>query len=222
MTKSKKLAFAGLIGLFMVAGLPGMAMAQQDVSNQNIPRLQYQDADVREALRALFNTVGVSYTIGQDVQGTVTVDLKDQTFETCLQAITRQVDATYRIEAGIYQIVKREADTSAIPDQTAPTNLTNGKSIRVIRILHADPALIALLLGPMKGSQVYGGPPEMTSLGRLKKGQGGGGGMGGSGGGLGSGGSGGGLGGSSGGMGGSSGGFGGGSSGGSGGGGGRF
>ncbi len=202
MTKTMRMAFAGLLGLFMVGGLPSMSLAQQgDISNQNIPSLEYQDADVREALRALFRTVGVSYTIAPDVQGTITVALKNVTFETALLNILRQVDATYRVEVGIYQIVKREQQPTTEgggPTVAVPTEGNN--VVRVIRIRHADPALIAMLLGKDKGTQSYQAPPELTSLSRMVSGGGGGGG--GFGGGMGGMGGGGGFGGGMGGMGG--------------------
>ncbi len=228
-------ALAGLLGLLMLGGLPATSMAQQDVSGQIIPSLEFEQADVREALRSLFRSVGVSYTIAPEVQGTVTVSLKNVTFETALQNITRQVDATYRVEGGVYQIVRRVQDVGAETGTPPPITNTTGKVIRRIFIRTADPALIALLLGPQKGSQYYQGGPEITSLGRFigggqqggQGGQGGGGfgggGLGGGGGGFGGGGLGGGGGGGfgGGGFGGGGGGFGGGSGGGGVGGGGR-
>jgi hypothetical protein len=216
MTTTTKKAFASVLGLLMLGGLPAMSVAQQDVSNQIIPSLEFEQADVREALRSLFRSVGVSYSIAPEVQGTVTVSLKSVTFETALQNITRQVDATYRVEAGIYQIVRRVQDNA--PESTLPTDVPGkgtGKVIRRVFIRTADPALIALLLGPNKGSQRYSGGPEITSLGRFMNAGGNGGGGGGYGGGSGSGGFGGGgsgYGGGSFGGGGSSGGFGGGGS----------
>jgi hypothetical protein len=206
MTKSRKMAFAGLLGALMFAGLPCAVFAQQDVLNQNIPSLEYEQADVREALRALFHAVNVSYTIAPDVQGTVTVSLKNITFETALQNITRQVDATYRYEGGIFEIVHREVVNPTVEPGQDTNNLGNNHVIRVIKIRSVDPALIAMLLGKKGGSQQYSGAPEITSMGRLRTGSGGG--MGGGGGGLGGGG--GGLGGGGGGLGGGGGGLGGG------------
>jgi hypothetical protein len=192
MKLTTKAAFAGILGAIMLGGLPSMVIAQQDPSNKNIPSLQYEGADVREALRALFHSVNVSYSIAPEVQGSITVDLKDQTFETCLQAITRQVDATYRIEGGIYYIVKREDNVVGPGQETPVVNPGDGKRVGFIKILHADPALIALLLGPAKGSQRYTGYPEITQLSYAKSNGGGsGGGLGGGSGGLGSGGGGG-------------------------------
>ena len=96
-----KIAFGAAMGTLLLAGAPTAAFAQNDVSGKNISSLDYESADVREALRALFKNVGVSYTIASDVQGLVTVHLRNIPFEAALQQITRQVDATYRIEGGV-------------------------------------------------------------------------------------------------------------------------
>lgn len=203
MKKTSKIAMGMALALTLVSALPLMAFAQ-DTSflNKQIPSLDYQGADVREALRGLFKSVNASYSVAQDVQGTITVTLKNVTFETALQNITRQVDATYKIEGGVINIIKRTIDKVDInASENAPIP-TNNKVVRRIKIRSADPAFIALMLGGREGSQIYAGYPEISSR---QKGGGSSGGFGGSGG----------IGGSSGGRGGSSGGgFGGGSSGG--------
>ena len=102
-----------LISAALMAGLfaftPMKASAQGgDVSGQIIPSLELNEADVREALKILFRSVNVSYSIAPDVQGTITLSLKNVPFETALRNITNQVDATYRVEGGVYQIIRRE------------------------------------------------------------------------------------------------------------------
>jgi hypothetical protein len=47
----------------------------------------------------------------------VTASLKDVTFDTALQNLLRQVDATYRIEGGVYNIILR------VPDEPTIDNL---------------------------------------------------------------------------------------------------
>jgi len=212
MKLNTKLALAAVFGATLFCALPSSALAQDDPSQKNIPSLEYEQADVREALRALFKNVGVSYTIAPEVQGTITVSLKNVTFETALQNITRQVDATYRIEGGIYQIVRREVDATGTQTGEVPTVATgDGKQwIRLRLIKHADPQLIFLLIGQQGGSQDFSLYPERTTISNTPSGGGGGGGGGlgggggqGGGGGLGgSGGGGGGFGGGSGGGGG--------------------
>lgn len=75
--------------------------------NSGLMDLEMSQADVREALRAVFKRADVSYTISPDVQGVVTVSLRNVTLDVALLNVTRQVDATFRIEGGVYQVVKR-------------------------------------------------------------------------------------------------------------------
>lgn len=184
MNKALKSMYGGSFALLLMGGLPLAGHAQQDITQTDIPSLDFQSADVREAIRSLFRTVGGSYTMDANVQGTITAGLKHVPFETALQQVLRQVDATYRVEGGIFQIIKRvEKSTITDADPTPPT-ISGGKTLRTIKILHADPALIALLLS---GSQNYNLPSEITSLLRLRSGGGNGGGFGGGAGGFGSG-----------------------------------
>ncbi len=166
MTKSFKVALAVVAGLTMIGGTSSRALAQVDPQNQIIPTLELQDADVREALRALFKNVSISYSIAPDVQGAVTVSLRNQTFEACLRNILNQVDATYRVEGGVYQIIKREA--APVPENNgnggaqAPPPAT--RIIRRIQIQSADPQLIAILIGSENGNSSYSLPPEITAV----------------------------------------------------------
>ena len=172
------LTLGAMLAIGMLAGAPVKAMAQ-DVGGQIIPSLELDSADVREALRALFKNVGVSYSIAPEVQGTVTVSLRNVTFEAALQNILKQVNATYRVEGGIYQIVLKE-ETRA-PDVTGP-EVGGGRPTTVVRRLKvrsADPQLIITLLS---GSQSTGVAPEESTIFNTRSGGGGGqGGMGGGG-----------------------------------------
>jgi type II secretory pathway component GspD/PulD (secretin) len=202
MTKTLRFAFGAALGVLLLAGIPTAAFAQDDPGQKNIASLEFEQTDVREALRALFKNVGVSYTIAPEVQGTITVSLKNVPFETALQNITRQVDATYRIEGGVYQIVKREEPPVAGTNQEQIGVTPSNKVRRRIKIRYADPQFIATLLGPANGSQNFGLAPEISTVSNTPASQGGGGG--GLGGGLGGGGGigGGGIGGGGGGLGG--------------------
>ena len=103
------LAAASLSGVVLMNVAPALA---QGIGGNNIAALDYNQTDVREALRNLFKMSGVSYTIAPDIQGTVTLSLRNVPFDTALQNLTRQVDATYRIEGGVYQIVPQEENPS--------------------------------------------------------------------------------------------------------------
>src|SRR5579862_8953344 len=132
MTKNIKLAISAALGLAMLGGIPMSAHAQTDPANQVIPSLDLDAVDVREALRALFKSVGVSYSIAPEVQGTVTVNLKNVRFDTALQNILKQCDATYRVEGGVYQIIKREEPTPTNPNDNQTQGPANNKVRRKV------------------------------------------------------------------------------------------
>jgi hypothetical protein len=219
-SKTVKLALGALMGIALVGALPVSAFAQDDPGTKIIPKVEYDQADVRDVLKALFKSVGnPSYTIDQNVLGTITTNLTNVTLDVALQNILRQVDATYRLEAGTYQIIKKQIDTGSLPTDNTSVAPTTNKVIRRIQIKYGDPLVIALLVGTDKGSQDFSLFPERSTIinGSALGGSGGGGGGGGfGGGGFGGGGGGGGFGGGGGG------GFGGGGGGGFGGGGGGF
>ncbi len=96
---------SSLLALLLLSAVAG---AQRDVTVQNIPALDAEGDDVRETVRRLFLLIGMPYSIAVDVQGTVNARLRNVPFETALQNVLRQVDATYRIGDGVYQIVRRE------------------------------------------------------------------------------------------------------------------
>ena len=207
-----KLCTLGSLAISLMAVAPS-AMAQNDPSNTRIPSLELNQADVRDALSTLFNNVkDVSYMVAPDVVGVVTARLKDVTFETALRNILQQVNATYRVEGGVYQILLKEVPnvTGGTTTPDLPTTSTDNKVTLRIKIRSSDPAYI---IGMLNGSFQPGTPPEISAMqGRgMMGGMGGmggfGGGMGGFGGGMG--GFGGGMGGFGGGMGGFGGGMGG-------------
>lgn len=90
-----------------------------DRSSTLVRALDLQSVDVREALRDLFREHLFGYTIATDVQGTVTLSLRNVTFDVALQNILRQVDATYRVNHGFYEVVHRP-DSPATPAEAWP------------------------------------------------------------------------------------------------------
>ena len=160
MNKRIKLALAAMLAIGMLAGAPVRALGQ-DVGNQIIPTLELDSADVREALRALFKNVGVSYSIAPEVQGLVTVSLRNVTFEAALQNILKQVNATYRVEGGIYQIVQKEEIGNPQGGGTPEVPTTSNKVIRRLKIRSADPLFIMTMLS---GSQSTSTAPEMSTV----------------------------------------------------------
>jgi type II secretory pathway component GspD/PulD (secretin) len=146
MNRTVKVVIAGAIGLAMFSGMPASATAQGQGGQGQIT-LDFDSADVREALRALFRTMGVSYSIAPAVQGTVTVHMHGMPFETALQNILKQVDATYRIVGGVYEIVPRDHEPEDPRGQGQVDPIPNNNHVvRKYRPLHADPLLLAMLI----------------------------------------------------------------------------
>ena len=171
------------LGLATMVVCPVKAMAQDDPGQKIIQSMELQQADVRDALRALFRNVNVNYSIAPEVQGTVTVSLKNVLFETALRYILGQVDATYRIESGVYQIIHKEAPPTIGGGQNPNTVLTPvNKVMKRIYIHSADPAFIFRMI---HGSTATNISPEISQGRGARSGSagGGGGGIGGGGGG---------------------------------------
>lgn len=155
-------AISAVLGGLLLSA-PMKAVAQTDPSDQVIPSLELDQADVRDALKMLFRTVNLNYTIASDVQGQVTVSLRNVPFETALRNILNQVDATYRREGGVYNIIRREAETVPVTtDQGATFQASEQKPIRRIRINKADPELIRLLLSG--DASAFNSSPESSTL----------------------------------------------------------
>lgn len=181
MGRNFKLALSAALGLAMLGGMPAIAHCQTDPADKMIPSLDFDAVDVREALRALFKSVDVSYSIAPEVQGTVTVNLKNVRFDTALQNILKQVDSTYRVEGGVYQIIKRE-EPKPIDNQPQEQTTNTNKVRRKVFVRKADPLFIAALIGQDKGNQSFSLSPEISTVIKTPSGGGGGGNGGGQGG----------------------------------------
>jgi hypothetical protein len=171
-----------------------------ELSNKKVT-LNLENADIRYALKLLFNSVGANYTLDPGVQGSVTLALTDVSFRTALESAIKGAGTplTYRVENNVYSIspkvetVLNPVDTNPEPE---PVKAPTTRTVK-IQINYADAIDLA---------QAFGGGVITSRLSQLGQ-QGGGGGFGG---GFGGGGFGGGQGGFGGGFGGNGGGFGGG------------
>jgi len=93
--------------------------------------LDFQNADVRVALRKLFMARGASFVISPDVQGNVTVTMRNTNFEAALQNLLRQVDATYRVEGGGYDVVRKDGDPALDVSKAAAITI-EGKYVYIV------------------------------------------------------------------------------------------
>ena len=106
MSNRKTLSLA-LVAALIVA-ISAVFACRVWAQGSGVSSYKFEQADVRQALQKIFQSAGISYSIAPDVQGVITVDLHNVVFETALQNLLRQVDATYRIEGGVYQVIRHE------------------------------------------------------------------------------------------------------------------
>lgn len=69
--------------------------------------IEMNGAQIEEAIRLLCKSAKKEYVIDSHVKGTVNVILKEATFEVAIEALANSVQATYKIENGVYRIVPK-------------------------------------------------------------------------------------------------------------------
>lgn len=74
-----------------------------------VDKFEANNENVREVLRSLFKKMGVAgYTIDPTVQGNVTLSLSRVPLSIALESLMRQVDASYRVDSGIYIVLSQQ------------------------------------------------------------------------------------------------------------------
>jgi len=96
-----------------------------------IKSFECKQEDVRDALRRLMAVNSTEYSIAPEVQGTITLTLRNVTFESALAYMLRQVDATYRIEGGVLMITPllRTVEGDALPPPPTPRSVGFGETL---------------------------------------------------------------------------------------------
>src|SRR5579872_1194924 len=123
----KRIFMTAAAAAMLAVGAPLAVHAQdnpnastQEINNKKVT-LNLENADIRYALKLLFQSVGANYTLDQNVQGTVTVSLTDVPFRTALESILRSAASanplTYRVENGVYNIAPKA------PEESGPTQV---------------------------------------------------------------------------------------------------
>jgi type II secretory pathway component HofQ len=109
---------AAIAVVIALAALPFGALAQSPTlaGNKRVT-LNVENGDLRYALKLLFTSAGMNYTLDQAVSGSVTVSLSDVPFRTALESLLRSTHSvnplTYRVEDGVYSIFPKKE----VPDK---------------------------------------------------------------------------------------------------------
>jgi hypothetical protein len=105
-----------LVAALLLGGsLAGAGTPQGDVSTNAPIRIKYENADVREVLRALFRPYKVNYTLDPELRSNVSVDRRFNSLEEALVYLQRSAGIVWRKESGVYMIGPRFQDVNATP-----------------------------------------------------------------------------------------------------------
>ena len=106
----------GLFAFAMLSAWCGSRLWAADAaSSQDRITIDFHDADVRQALRALdLKMTGATFVIDEEVQGTVTLKLIDAPVKEALERITKASGLTYRAEqrGTVVHVMKRPSSTT--------------------------------------------------------------------------------------------------------------
>lgn len=95
------------------APLPGLIVT--DIEGKKEPKKLYsfslRDADVRDVLMAVSRQTDFNIVVAPDVQGRLTVDLKNVTLREALDTITDTLNLNYRVTQNIIRVSKPEPET---------------------------------------------------------------------------------------------------------------
>lgn len=86
----------------------GVAAAAQTADQDKRITIDVKDADVRFVVAAIFDQAGLDYSIGGDVQGTVTARIENRPVKDTLRAVLSPLGCTWRISSGTYVICKKQ------------------------------------------------------------------------------------------------------------------
>ena len=144
-----RLVLAAIAVLVAAQASPLLAQQGGDPTQRRVT-VKYDQADVRFVLKQLFDSVGVSYTLDPNVQGTVTVSLTDVPFTVALDNILRPLNLTYRVENGVYFVTVRQPEEAPLAPTVDTTTPDEGVRLNLpekVQLNYASPTLIAALLG---------------------------------------------------------------------------
>lgn len=76
--------------------------------SEELITLDFENTDIKDVIRVLAQKSGVNIILGQDVAATVTIQLKDMTWEKALDIILKNYNLTYKKEENLIRIMTLE------------------------------------------------------------------------------------------------------------------
>lgn len=129
--------------------ISSQAQIAVDVKGDGTCDAKVIQGDIREFLHKLFKFEGLSYSISPELQGSVTLSATNVDYMTLLDDALRQVNATYRIQGGVYQIEPKVPDHVVIagPDPNVYTVITSGPASASASAMVQDKDFLYVLIG---------------------------------------------------------------------------
>jgi len=82
--------------------------AQEIVPGEELINLDFENTDIKDVVRVLAQKSGVNIILGQDVVASVTIQLKDTTWEKALDIILKNYNLTYKKEENLIRVMTLE------------------------------------------------------------------------------------------------------------------
>ena len=148
-----------LLACFLPLLLHGSGMCQSsEKTTIEISRLDFENADIRQVIKTLGEIGNRNIILDREIEGNVTIYLRDVTWETALLAVLNMSNLIGYEENGFIKVLKREAYTAQInalreqeKQRFMQEKLLQPKQVKVIPIHHSNAAsvktTIDLLLG---------------------------------------------------------------------------
>ena len=103
--------------------------AHNDLKYRIITNLKFENADVREAYKYLGKTVNAKIEVAPSIQGAVTLQLTNVTFDSALAVISRQVDAKYEYVKDGVKITQNQPAFGSAGMAPTPEEIAKAKLI---------------------------------------------------------------------------------------------
>jgi hypothetical protein len=144
--------FLPLAAALSVAGLLSAPMAARAQDAPPPVSIDLKDAPIRSALEQIFNAANVQYQLGNEIQGFVTLKIRDQPFDNALKLILRSASTplTFVKEGGVYIVKPRPVTPSSSGNQEVPSvdEPPAKRQFETITLSYIDAADLEHLFGP--------------------------------------------------------------------------